>query len=111
MAAAPKFSPRSRRSSRTARSPGRTGPGSPNSSGLRNRPLGPGAPAVSAVGFGGMHLSIQGRPSREQAVRVLHAALDAGITFIDTADVYCLDDGDIGHNERLIAEALRSWRG
>jgi aryl-alcohol dehydrogenase-like predicted oxidoreductase len=78
---------------------------------LRSRTLGPGAPAVSAVGFGGMHLSIQGRPPQDQALRVLHASLDAGITFIDTADVYCLDDGDIGHNERLIAEALRTWRG
>jgi aryl-alcohol dehydrogenase-like predicted oxidoreductase len=58
-----------------------------------------------------MHLSIKGRPPQDQALRVLHAALDAGITFIDTADVYCLDDEDIGHNERLIAEALRTWRG
>jgi aryl-alcohol dehydrogenase-like predicted oxidoreductase len=37
--------------------------------------------------------------------------LDAGVRLIDTADVYCLDDGDIGHNERLIAEALRGWSG
>jgi aryl-alcohol dehydrogenase-like predicted oxidoreductase len=54
-----------------------------------------------------MHLSIQGRPSEEQGIRVIHAALDAGVTFIDTADVYCLDERDIGHNERLIAKALR----
>ena len=39
----------------------------------------------------------------------MHAALDAGVTLIDTADVYCLDQCDIGHNERLVAEALRSW--
>jgi aryl-alcohol dehydrogenase-like predicted oxidoreductase len=58
-----------------------------------------------------MHLSLQHRPPREQALRVIHAALDAGVTLIDTADVYCLDDADIGHNERLIAEALRSWLG
>jgi aryl-alcohol dehydrogenase-like predicted oxidoreductase len=58
-----------------------------------------------------MHLSIQGRPPHEQALRVLHASLDAGVTFIDTADVYALDDDDIGHNERLIAEALRTWQG
>jgi len=58
-----------------------------------------------------MHLSIQGRPDEAQAVRVLHAALDAGVTLIDTADVYCLDQTDIGHNERLIAKALGSWRG
>src|SRR5437870_4049712 len=58
------------------------------------------------IGFGGMPLSIQGRPSEEVGRRVLHAAVDAGITLIDTADVYCLDDNDIGHNERLIASAL-----
>jgi aryl-alcohol dehydrogenase-like predicted oxidoreductase len=58
------------------------------------------------MGFGGMPLSIQGRPDEEQGRRVLHAAVDAGMTFIDTADVYCLDDNDIGHNERLIASAL-----
>jgi aryl-alcohol dehydrogenase-like predicted oxidoreductase len=65
------------------------------------------ADSISAIGFGGMPLSIQGRPPEDQARRVLHAAIDAGITFIDTADVYCLDDDDIGHNERLIASALR----
>lgn len=78
---------------------------------MRQRPLGPGAPQVSAVGYGGMHLSIQDRPPEAQAVRVLHAVLDAGVTLLDTADVYCLDERDIGHNERLIAGALRSWSG
>jgi aryl-alcohol dehydrogenase-like predicted oxidoreductase len=71
------------------------------------RRLGRDAPLVSAVGYGGMHLSIQDRPPEEQGIRVIHAALDAGVTFIDTADVYCLNEHDIGHNERLIAEALR----
>ena len=42
---------------------------------------------------------------------VLHAAFDAGITLLDTADAYCWDDREIGHNERLIAQALRSWDG
>jgi aryl-alcohol dehydrogenase-like predicted oxidoreductase len=78
---------------------------------IPRRSLGPDAPLVSAVGYGGMHLSIQDRPNEEQAIRVLHAALDAGVTLIDTADVYCLDNGDIGHNERLIARALKSWPG
>jgi aryl-alcohol dehydrogenase-like predicted oxidoreductase len=58
------------------------------------------------VGYGGMHLSIQDRPPKEQGIRVIHAALDAGVSFIDTADVYCLDENDIGHNERLVAAAL-----
>ena len=58
-----------------------------------------------------MHLSIEGRPPEAQSIRVIHAALDAGMTLIDTADVYCLDDFELGHNERLIAAALASWRG
>jgi aryl-alcohol dehydrogenase-like predicted oxidoreductase len=58
-----------------------------------------------------MHLSIEGRPPEEQGLRVLRAALDAGVTLIDTADVYCLDQHDIGHNERLITKALASWAG
>jgi len=58
-----------------------------------------------------MPLSIAGRPPEDQGLRVLHAALDAGMTLIDTADAYCLEDGDVGHNERLIAKALREWKG
>lgn len=78
---------------------------------LHTRPLGAGAPAVSAIGYGGMHLSIVDRPPETDAVRVLHAVLDAGVTLLDTADVYCLDHTEIGHNERLFARALRSWSG
>jgi aryl-alcohol dehydrogenase-like predicted oxidoreductase len=63
------------------------------------------------VGYGGMHVSLSGRPPEADSVRVIHAALDAGMTLIDTADVYCIDHTDIGHNERLIAGALRSWNG
>jgi aryl-alcohol dehydrogenase-like predicted oxidoreductase len=58
-----------------------------------------------------MHLSLDGRPPEPQSLRVLAAVLDAGVTLIDTADAYCLDEGDVGHNERLIAAALRSWGG
>jgi len=75
------------------------------------RPLGPGAPRVPPVGFGGMPLSIEGRPSEAEGVRVIHAALDAGVRLLDTADVYCLSDDDLGHNERLMARALREWKG
>ena len=78
---------------------------------MQQRRLGPGAPEVGSVGFGGMHLSIADRPSEAQAIRTIHAALDAGVTLVDTADVYCLDDADLGHNERLIARALREWGG
>jgi aryl-alcohol dehydrogenase-like predicted oxidoreductase len=76
------------------------------------RALGPGAPAVSAIGLGAMALSIAGRPADEATgIRVIQAALDHGVTLIDTADVYCLDDTDIGHGERLIARALKGWSG
>jgi aryl-alcohol dehydrogenase-like predicted oxidoreductase len=62
---------------------------------------------IPAIGFGAMPLSIQGRPPEDIGHEVLNAAIDAGMTFIDTADVYCYDDGDIGHNERLIASVVR----
>jgi aryl-alcohol dehydrogenase-like predicted oxidoreductase len=78
---------------------------------MRRRPLGPAGSTVSVIGYGGMHLSIGGCPTEEESVRVIHAALDGGMTLIDTADAYCLDDGDTGHNERLIARALRGWSG
>ena len=53
------------------------------------------------------------RPGREdtQAIAVIHAALDAGATLLDTADAYCHGEEDVGHNERLIAQALASWKG
>ncbi len=61
---------------------------------------------VSAVGLGAMPLSIRGRPDESRAFEVIETFLEAGGDFIDTANVYCLDDTDIGHNERLIARAL-----
>lgn len=66
---------------------------------------------VSAVGLGGMPLSIEDRPDRAQAIATIHAALDAGVTLIDTADAYHRDADDLGHNELLIAEALESYGG
>jgi len=62
---------------------------------------------VSCIGLGGMPLSLEGRPTDDDGVRVIAAAIDAGMTLIDTADVYCIGDDDIGHNEQLIARALR----
>jgi len=78
---------------------------------MQTRPLGPGAPPVSVVGYGGMPLSISGRPDEATAVRAVHAAMDAGMTLLDTANVYCLDNDDLGHNERLIAKAVATWTG
>jgi aryl-alcohol dehydrogenase-like predicted oxidoreductase len=66
---------------------------------------------VSAIGLGGMPMSIEGRPERERSVATIHAALDAGITLIDTADAYHLGAVEVGHNETLIAEALASYGG
>ncbi len=78
---------------------------------MQTRQLGPNTPLVSAIGLGGMPLSLDERPSESAAISVIHSSLDAGVTLIDTADVYCIDDNDIGHNERLIAKALSSWPG
>lgn len=66
---------------------------------------------VGAIGLGGMPLSVEGRPDEAQAVRVVHAALDAGVTLLDTADAYCLGHDDVGHNERLLARAVATWSG
>ncbi|MEU4006944.1 aldo/keto reductase [Streptomyces pseudogriseolus] len=61
---------------------------------------------VSAIGLGGMPMSIEGRPDESRSLATLHAALDAGVTLIDTADSYHRDAGEVGHNESLIAKAL-----
>jgi aryl-alcohol dehydrogenase-like predicted oxidoreductase len=71
------------------------------------RKIGKSGIEVYAVGLGGMPLSINGRPPEAEGIKVIHAAIDAGVNFIDTANVYCLDDNDIGHNERLIYKALK----
>jgi aryl-alcohol dehydrogenase-like predicted oxidoreductase len=75
--------------------------------GLRNV----GGIAVGAIGLGTMPLSIEGRPAERDSLRVVHAALDAGITLLDTADAYSLGGPDCGHGELLLAKALRTWRG
>jgi aryl-alcohol dehydrogenase-like predicted oxidoreductase len=66
---------------------------------------------VSAIGLGAMPMSLEGRPDEAQCVRTIHAALHAGVTLIDTADAYCINLDETGHNERLIAKALASWSG
>lgn len=82
---------------------------------LPTRTLGPWE--VSAIGLGCMPLS--GMPSsklamiddRAGAIGVIHAALDAGITLIDTADIYAPSWKTFGHNEVLVGEAFSSWSG
>jgi aryl-alcohol dehydrogenase-like predicted oxidoreductase len=66
---------------------------------------------VGAIGLGGMPMSIEGRPDEERSIRTIHAALDAGVTLIDTADSYHLYAGEVGHNESLIARARASYGG
>ena len=56
-------------------------------------------------------MSIEGRPDDARSIATIHAALDAGVTLIDTADAYHLHATDVGHNEELIARALRSYGG
>jgi aryl-alcohol dehydrogenase-like predicted oxidoreductase len=66
---------------------------------------------VSAIGLGGMPMSIEGRPEESRSVAAVHAALDAGVTLIDTADAYHVNVDDVGHNESLIARALATYGG
>jgi len=66
---------------------------------------------VSAIGLGGMPMSLEGRPPEQQSIDTIHAALEAGVTLIDTADAYSRDNSDIGHNESLIASAVASFGG
>ncbi|GAA1756682.1 aldo/keto reductase [Luedemannella helvata] len=76
---------------------------------MKNRDIG-GVP-VSAIGLGGMPMSIEGRPDEARSIRTIHAALDAGVTLIDTADAYHVHADEVGHNESLIAKALASYGG
>ncbi len=66
--------------------------------------------AVFPIGLGAMPLS---DPSmigdRDRALATVHAALDSGITLVDTADIYAPDGHRFGHNEVLVGEAVRSW--
>ncbi|MEI9907460.1 MAG: aldo/keto reductase [Actinomycetota bacterium] len=72
---------------------------------------------VSAMGLGCMPLS--GLPTtkaymlddRAGAIKVIQTALDAGVTLLDTADIYATNWISFGHNERLVAEAFRTWSG
>ena len=75
---------------------------------MKTRHLGPFE--VSAIGMGCMPVSMRSTgdlPSEEQAVATIHAALDAGITFFDTADIYAPSWDTMGHNELIVAKALK----
>jgi aryl-alcohol dehydrogenase-like predicted oxidoreductase len=71
-----------------------------------------GSRSVSVIGLGAMPMSVAGHmPDEDQSIRTLLAALDAGVTLIDTADAYTPSHEDVGHNERLVAKALARWDG
>lgn len=72
-----------------------------------------GSLTVSALGLGAMPLSMgRGEPAPEdRAAATLHATLDAGVTLLDTADIYAPSWDTMGHNEKLVAEGLRTWDG
>ncbi|WP_431044559.1 aldo/keto reductase [Streptomyces sp. P1-3] len=71
---------------------------------MLHRTLGTTGPQVSALGLGCMGMSaLYGDADRAESIATLHAALDAGVTLLDTGDFY-----GMGHNEILIGEALRS---
>jgi len=79
---------------------------------MKQRTLGPFT--VSAVGLGAMPLSMNNDavyPSPDEARATVHAALDAGVTLVDTADVYAPTWDTTGHNERIVGDALRTWDG
>src|SRR5215217_2453542 len=65
---------------------------------------------VFPIGLGEMPMSLSTRPPEERSIRTIHAALDAGLNLIDTADAYARDHTDIGHGERLLAKALKGHR-
>ncbi|NIK55609.1 aldo/keto reductase [Kribbella shirazensis] len=70
---------------------------------MQTRTLGKTGPTASALGLGAMAMSgAYGESDRAESIATVHAALDAGVTLVDTADFY-----GMGHNELLLAEALR----
>jgi aryl-alcohol dehydrogenase-like predicted oxidoreductase/histidinol phosphatase-like enzyme len=66
---------------------------------------------MPAIGLGCMRLSTEPDRDEARATEVLHAAFDAGIRLLDTADAYCHSETERGHNERLIARAIATWNG
>ena len=66
---------------------------------------------VGAIGLGGMPMSIEGRPDEARSIATVHAALEAGVTFVDVADAYHIHTDEVGHNETLVAKALASYGG
>ena len=73
---------------------------------------------IPRLGMGTMALAIEGRPNRDTAIRTIHAGLDAGVRYLDTAWSYYLPSQpgtgtakDLGYGEKLVRDALASWDG
>lgn len=76
---------------------------------LPTRIFGKTGKSVSVLGLGAMPMSVDGRPSEEDCLQVLKCAFELGVTFIDTADAYCLNEHEKHHNERLIEIAIERY--
>lgn len=62
---------------------------------------------VSALGLGAMPMSVREHNDPDRAEATIRAALEVGVTLIDTADAYSRDEAEFGHNETLVADVLR----
>ena len=72
---------------------------------IEHRPLGRTGVQVSPLCLGAMMFGAWGEPDHDASVRVIHAALDAGLNFVDTADVY-----SAGESEEIVGKALKGGR-
>ena len=72
---------------------------------MEHRPLGRTGVSVSKFCLGAMMFGAWGNPDHDDSIRIIHAALDAGINFIDTADVY-----GHGESEEIVGKALAGGR-
>lgn len=71
---------------------------------MRKRALG--STMIGEIGLGTAGLALRGRPDERTALATVRAALEAGITLLDTADAYCIEERDFGYGERLVAQAV-----
>src|SRR6201986_4179734 len=72
---------------------------------MEHRPLGRTGVQVSKLCLGTMMFGAWGNPDHDDSIRIIHAALDAGINFVDSADVY-----SAGESEEIVGKALKGRR-
>ena len=71
---------------------------------------------IGSIGFGSMYAQFNGialgsDEAYQKVLNALHTAMDEGVTFFDTADIYASAWNTFGQNELMVADALRSWSG